>query len=142
MKQKKRSSSLVERYNNFISQIDIDELRLVSAQVNVLDYSYFPSSADVRWRTKASYENEEEQSCVSHRYNATIRDELNNEVKAKISVTFYIVYSTKIPMTDDLFEIFKERNLPVNTWPYFREFVHNITARLGWPPYIAPTYVA
>lgn len=130
-----------KEYNNFIRQIEIDDIRIVSAQVNILDSSYFPSSAEVKWRMKASYENAEEQFNVSHRYNVTIRDKETNEDKAKISVTFYVVYSSKIPINDDLFSIFKERNLPLNTWPYFREFVHNITLRIGWPPFIAPTYV-
>ena len=130
-----------KEYNDFVKQIEIDDIRIVSAQVNILDPFYFPSSAEVKWRMKASYENAEEQFNVSHRYNLTIRDKETNEDKAKISVTFYVVYSSKIPISDDLFEIFKERNLPLNTWPYFREFVHNITLRIGWPPFIAPTYV-
>jgi len=139
IKQKKMLSH--KEYNNFVRHIEIDDIRIVSAQVNILDYSYFPSSAEVKWRMKASYENSEGQFNVSHRYNVTIRDKETNEDKAKISVTFYVVYSSKTPITNGFFEIFKARNLPLNTWPYFREFVHNITSRVGWPLFIAPTYV-
>lgn len=131
-----------EEYNNFIKQIEIDDLHIASAKVDVLDSSYFPSSADAKWRMNASYENAEGQFNVSHRYNVTISDKETKEAKAKISVTFYVVYSSKIPISADFFEIFKARNLPLNTWPYFREFIHNITMRIGWPPFIAPTYVA
>lgn len=138
---KQKKVSRFREYNNFVKQIEIDDLRIVSAQVNILDYSYFPSSTEVKWRMRASYEETEEQFSVSHRYNVTILDKETNEAKAKISVTFYVVYSSKIPISDDFFKIFKVRNLPLNTWPYFREFVHNITMRMGWPPLIAPTYV-
>ncbi|MBA7478096.1 hypothetical protein ES707_13512 [subsurface metagenome] len=138
-KQKKVSS--FREYNNFVKQIEIDDLRIVSAQVNILDYSYFPSSTEVKWRMRASYEKTEEQFSVSHRYNVTILNKETNEAKAKISVTFFVVYSSEIPISDDFFRIFKTRNLPLNTWPYFREFVHNVTMRMGWPPFIAPTYV-
>ncbi len=130
-----------KEYNNFVKQIEVDDIRIVSAQVNILDYSYFPSSAEVKWRTKASYEKVEEQFNVFHRYNVTIWDKEMKEAKAKISVTFLVSYSSKIPISDDLFTIFKVRNLPLNTWPYLREFVHNTTMRMGWPPFIAPTYV-
>lgn len=130
-----------EEYNNFVKQIEVEDIRIVSAQVNILDYSYFPSSAEVKWRTKASYENMEEQFNVFHRYNMTIWDKETKEDKAKISVTFLVSYSSKIPISDDLFTIFKVRNLPLNTWPYLREFVHNTTMRIGWPPFVAPTYV-
>ncbi|MFC1937584.1 hypothetical protein ACFLWY_03385 [Chloroflexota bacterium] len=89
----------------------------------------------------ASYEQEKEQFNVSHRYNVTILERETKEVKANISVTFRVVYSSKIPINDDLFQVFKVRNLPLNTWPYFREFVHNAIMRMGWPSFIAPTYI-
>lgn len=141
MDTKQKKVSGFGEYNKFVKQIEIDDLRIVSAQVNILDYSYFPSSTEVKWSMRASYEKAGEQFNVSHRYNVTILDKETNEAKAKISVAFFVVYSSKIPISDAFFKIFKTRNLPLNTWPYFREFVHNITMRTGWPPFIAPTYV-
>ncbi len=138
---KQKRGSSFKAYNDFVAQIGIVELRIISAQFNVLDCSYFPSSAEVRWRKMASYEKAEDKFNVSHRYNVTILDKETKEAKAKISVTFHVGYSSKIPISDELFEIFKVRNLPLNTWPYFREFVHNAIMRMGWPPFIAPTHV-
>lgn len=131
----------IKEYKAFVTQIEITDIRLVSAKIDLLDYSYFPSPAQVKWRATASYEKKEEEFNVSHRYNLRILDEETSETKARISVTFCVTYSSKIPISDDLFEEFKMRNLPLNTWPYFREFVHSITMRMGWPPFIAPTYV-
>jgi len=141
MNKKQKKVPSVKGYNDFVTQIEIIDLHIVSAQINMLDYSYFPSSAEVKWRMRASYEKAEEQFNVSHRYNVTILDKETKEAKAKISVTFRVVYSSGIPISDDLFEIFKGHNLPLNTWPYFREFVHNAILRMGWPSFIAPTYV-
>lgn len=138
---KQKKVSIFKEYNNFVKQIEIDDIRIVSAQVHILDYSYSPTSAEVKWRTQVSYKSAKGQFNVSHRYNVTILDKETRKAKAKISVTFYVSYSSKIPVNDDLFEIFKVHNLPLNTWPYLREFVHNITMRIGWPPFIAPTYV-
>lgn len=138
-KQKKVPSS--KDYNNFITQIEITDIRILSAQVNVLDYTYFPSPAEVKWRMRASYEKAEGQFNVCHRYSVTIVDKETNEAKAKISVAFRVVYSSKMPISDDIFGTFKTRNLPLNTWPYFREFVHNTAMRMGWSSLIAPTYV-
>ena len=138
-KQKQVPSS--KSYNEFVTQIKITKLHIVSTEFKMLDYSYFPSSAEVKWRTRASYEQAEEQFNVSHRYNVTILDKETKQAKAKISVIFYVVYSSKIPINDGLFEVFKVRNLSLNTWPYFREFVHNAIMRMGWPPFIAPTYM-
>ena len=141
MNNKQKKVPSVKDYNDFVTQIEITGLHIVSAQINMLDCSYFPSSAEVKWRKTASYEKGEGQFNVFHRYNVTIWDKETKGAKAKISVTFRVVYSSKIPISDDLFEIFKGRNLPLNTWPYFREFVHNAILRMGWPSFIAPTYV-
>lgn len=141
MNKKQKKVPSVKDYNDFVTQIEIIDLRIVSAQINMLDYSYFPSSPEVNWRMSASYEKAEEQFNVDHRYNVTISEKDTKGAKAKISVTFRVVYSSKIPISDGLFEIFKARNLPLNTWPYFREFIHNTTMRMGWSPLIAPTYM-
>lgn len=141
MNKKQKNAPSFKDYNNFVTQIEIANIRLVSAQVKILDYSYFPASTKVNWRMRATYEKAEEQFNICHRYNVTIADKETNEAKAKISVAFQVVYSSKIPINDDLFTIFKVRNLPLNTWPYLREFVHNTTMRMGWPPFIAPSYI-
>lgn len=51
-----------------------------------------------------------------------------------------LLFRSAIPMTDDHFELFKARNLPVYTWPYFREFLHSAVARTGWPVYTLPPF--
>ncbi len=129
-------------YNNFVSQIEINEIRIVSARLDNLDCSYLPYSLAVSWRTKAWYEKKEEKFDAFHRYNVTISDKETKEVKAKLSVTFCVTYSSKLPINDEIFDIFAKRNLILNTWPYFREFTHNIIGRMGWPPLIAPTYIS
>jgi len=56
------------------------------------------------------------------------------EVHAEIIVE----YSSKKRITNAIFDIFKKVNLPVNTWPYFREYVHNCTARFNLIPLVLP----
>jgi len=131
-----------KEYNRFIDQVDITDIRVVSAKTDVFDYSYYPSAADVKWETVASYEKEAEGFNVKHQYNLIIVDKETKKRKAKISVTFHVVYSSKLHISDEIFKIFEKRNLPLNTWSYFREFVHNMTMRVGWPPFVAPKYVA
>jgi hypothetical protein len=138
-KDQKKTPSLKD-YNNFVNQVEIADLRIISAQFKLVDYSYIPSSAKVNLRMSASYEKAEGQFSADHRYNVTISEKGSKGAKAKISVTFRVVYFSKIAISDDLFEIFEARNLPLNTWPYFREFIHNTTLRMGWAPLIAPSY--
>jgi len=129
-----------QAYNNFIKELDIEDIRLTSATIKNLDCYYSPSSAEVRWTMAANYENRDGKIEVFNRYNVRILEK-GEELKAKISVIFCVTYSSKAPMTDELFKEFKDRNLPLNTWPYFREFLHNAVLRMGWAPFIAPTLV-
>jgi hypothetical protein len=59
-----------------------------------------------------------------------------------IRAEFEVRYSTAQRMTDEIFNEFGRRNLPLNTWPYFREFVHAALARTGWPVFVLPVYKA
>jgi len=59
---------------------------------------------------------------------------------AKIECIFIVEYASEKPMTDAIFEIFKDVNLPLNTWPYFREFVEQATCRMGLPSLTLPVF--
>lgn len=129
-----------EAYNNFIRQIKIDAIKVLKARIENLDCSYFPEKSGVNWIMDASYENKEGVIEVRNRYRTRIVDK-NEELKARVSVTFCVEYLSKTPMNDELFETFQSQNLMLNTWPYFREFIHNAVQRMGWPPFIAPLYI-
>ena len=51
-----------------------------------------------------------------------------------------VEFESDMPMTDEIFEVFQERNLPVNTWPYLRAFVSDSVSRMGWPPVTMPAF--
>jgi hypothetical protein len=57
---------------------------------------------------------------------------------ATISVTFEAIYSTEIPITDAIFETFKDYNLRLNLWSYVREFIQSTTLRMGFPGLVLP----
>jgi hypothetical protein len=63
-----------------------------------------------------------------------------SEPAVSIRAEFEVKYSASERMTDPLFAVFSRRNLPLNTWPYFREFVHAALARTGWPVFVLPVY--
>ena len=139
---KKKDDILQKRkiYNDFIGQIEIIDVRLMSAKIENLGSMDYPSSAGIRVRRKAGYENREGGFDCSQRYNMTVTDTEKKKAAAKLSVVFSVAYTSGIPMSDELFNIFEEINLPLNTWPYFREFAHNSFGRMNWLGLIAPTY--
>jgi preprotein translocase subunit SecB len=58
------------------------------------------------------------------------------EAGLKIQITYLLEYKSKIDMTADLFEEFKESYLMLNIYPYFRFLIQEITSRMGLPPLV------
>ncbi len=56
----------------------------------------------------------------------------------QIEVTFVVTLHSKYEFTEGFFEIYKEISLPLNTWPFFREFVNQMTSRMNVPPLTLP----
>jgi len=137
---KKRQTIKPSKYRDFVNQIEIVDLRLVSARIENTGYTECPPKPEVGVKAKARYENGEEKFTVFHRYHVRVEDIETQREAAKLSVEFAVTYSSRVPLTDEIFGIFQELNVPVNTWPYFREFVHDNFGRMNWPPLIAPTF--
>lgn len=55
------------------------------------------------------------------------------KVLGRTVVVFRVYYTTPQPMTEEIFEIFGNRSLKVQTWPYLREIFQNLSWRSNWP---------
>lgn len=131
-----------EVYNAFIEGVDLVSLRLVRAEIEAAST---PTHKQIVPRTRvygASFANEEGVVSVVHQLGFTGTYQGENEPAVLIRADFEVRYSTAERMTDEIFAEFRRRNLPLNTWPYFREFVHAALARTGWPVMVLPVYKA
>jgi len=61
-------------------------------------------------------------------------------VHARLSATFGLHFTSGMPMTDSLFDVFTDINLPINTWPFLREFVSTTLGRMGWQSFTLPAF--
>jgi hypothetical protein len=60
------------------------------------------------------------------------------KVFGRSTVVFRLYFTSPEPMTDELFELFGNRSLKVQTWPYLREVFQNLSWRSNWPPTSLP----
>ena len=56
----------------------------------------------------------------------------------KMECEYHLILDSKKDFTDDFFNIYKQISLPMNTWPFFREFVYNMSSRMYVPPIVLP----
>ncbi len=63
----------------------------------------------------------------------------DGDIVTSIAGIWELEYSSKAaPMDDRLFAVFQELNLPLNAWPYVREYLQNMLIRAGWPAFVIP----
>jgi hypothetical protein len=127
-------------YNEFIAGLDLEGIRLVHAHI---DATGLPERRSLRPQLRideASYANSEDQVKVLHHLDFSGFYEGSEGPAVNVHARFEVTYSAKERMSDEIFDEFKARNLPINTWPYFREFVHTALARVGWPVLVLPVY--
>jgi len=126
-------------YGEFIRQIELIDIWLVEARVVNNRGTRAPRRASLAIaRTEATWSGTDDGFDIRFPY--AVRFTEGDEVHAEIEITFGLHFTSAEPMTDEVFVIFKDVNLPVNVWPFLREFVSTTLGRMGWQPYTLPAY--
>lgn len=128
-----------EQYAEFVGQIDLVDLWLVDARIINSRGSRAPRQAALAIATPESdWSNTEGGFDVRFPYSARFLE--GDEVHAEIDVTFGLRFTSRQPMTSGIYSVFERINLPVNTWPFFREFVSTTVGRMGWQAFTLPAH--
>ena len=62
----------------------------------------------------------------------------SNETILLIKVEYEVLMKIKENLPTEFWNIYKSVTLPIQIWPYFREFVQNTTSRMNIPPLTLP----
>jgi hypothetical protein len=126
-----------EEYAAFVGQIDLLDVWLVEAHVENRHGSRSPHHAGVAITSEdPAYDNAEDGFSVRFPYEVRFDEGAVNH--ARIRLELGLRFSSRQSMTDHIFSVFKDVNLPVNTWPFLREFVSTTLGRMGWQPFTLP----
>jgi len=128
-----------EDYGTFVKGIELTRIRMVRSHVEA-PYPISDASSvaiefdrDTEFRLHETIDSFEALS----RFEFTFEEEEIDDPVGVISVTYSFLYESDM-VDEDLnldpyFEIFAEVSLPVNVWPFVREYVHDATSRIDWP---------
>jgi hypothetical protein len=73
---------------------------------------------------------------ILHSFRIRLAD--GDQQLADVDVTFGLDFDSEQPMTTEILGVFREVNLPVNTWPYVREYLSATLGRMTWVPFTLP----
>ena len=125
-------------YNAFIGQIELSSIWLSSSSIENSGGARSPGHTRINIGASARWESVKDGFVAFHGYDVKI--EATDAKVANISVTFGLEFSSEQSMSEELFAVFQDVNLPVNTWPYLRAFLADTLGRMGWPPLTLPAF--
>ena len=128
-----------EEYGEFLQDIELKRIYLADAKAK---RKRSPSlEAVLRFNqdmVKSKFSNIEGGFAATFSFQVQLLEDDNEKPFADLTVTYVAEYSSEQKMTKGIFEIFRQYNLPLNLYPYVREYVHTTTNRMGLPSLILP----
>ena len=125
-------------YNAFIGHIELSSIWLSSSSIENPGGPGSPGEASIDIGASARWESVDDGFVAFHAYDVTIK--VTDSKVVSISVTFGLEFKSEQAMSEELFTVFQDVNLPVNTWPYLRAFLADVLGRMGWPPLTLPAF--
>jgi preprotein translocase subunit SecB len=134
-----------KRYSELIDGLDLLDIYLNSASFRrhaFPDPESYPEVKASFSAGKATYSSCDDELCVYQDISFLVEEMAEDRKKTRKVFTlkgvFTLVYSNKVKMDEEIFELFKKRNIPVNMHPYARELIQNFMTRAGLPPFTLP----
>jgi len=127
-----------ELYRKILHGLDLKNLFLTSCS-SAIDRINIGTEIKIRIDDNASFRKTENNEIeISQKYSLEARGQNSKRKFLAIKCEFCLVFSSKEEFSEEFFETFKKANLPINSWPFFREFVYNMTSRMYVPPLTIP----
>lgn len=132
-----------KEYKKILDKIDLISIRLKNSTSSVKRKAIKTHPKDFTYKIKSkanlSYESDDELR-LEHEYQLRGRIKGDRKIVLKIDASFILTFKTAVEISEDFFEIYSATSLPLNTWPYFRELVSNITSRMDLESITLPFY--
>lgn len=125
-------------YRKILEGLDLQNLYLKNFEGRI-NLNVLPKNASVNISSKADFSARAENRVeILHKWNIIAKDKSNDLEFLNISVTYGLILGSKEEFTKDFFDIYEKTSLPINVWPFVREFVNSMTARMNVPPLTLP----
>lgn len=132
--------ALHDRYGLFIQGLELEHIWLAEANIENHVGPAAPDDMHVEINVRANYRQEDRgdrhQLTVFQDFRLTYHHDAAE--LGILQVGFGLSYTLAVPIDAELWELFREQNLPVNAWPFLREYVSTTLGRMGWTPHLLP----
>lgn len=128
----------VEKYKVILKGLTLENLSLTKCSCSINREESSPDTS-ISITDKSSFKLIESGKIeISQAYHLIAKNQSSKKKLLEIQYEICAAYNSKEEFTEEFFTIFKKINLPINTWPFFREFVSSMTSRMYIPPITLP----
>ncbi len=125
-----------EEYRRLLEGIELENIILKASKTEI-NHELLSENMTVSSKENASYTITKDGFDVENKHIVIVKNKDKKNV-IRIEGNFLILFHSKEAITDAFFDVYKEISLPLNVWPFFREFVNSMTARMNIPPLTLP----
>lgn len=131
-----------EEYQGFLQGLELRHVRLISLEVESFEDEPRPLESVVSVEGDTEFVKVPTGFEARTRYCVFFTERTSGEKLGAIEAVYGFRYDSETQLNDKgaatYFEIFKDVNMPVNSWPFMRELTYNIMSRMGWTPFVLP----
>ena len=138
-----------EQYRKLVASVESVEVYLLNSIARRAPKIAWPLEVETSTKLEEQVEREGRQVVASivaqvvgrpSRKKAIANGEVQAEPQFYVEMTWQVVYtlSTAEPFPEDVIKDFLHRNGVLNVWPYVREYVSSVTARMNLPALYLP----
>lgn len=125
-------------YQEILSGLQLNNIRLIKVSAE-LNEDFLEQAVTVNIKDKADFSVTEEVNVdVRNEYRIILKSEKQEKEALKIRLTYQLSFVSEKEFSEAFFEIYKKLSLPLNVWPFIREYVNSLTARMNIPPLTLP----
>ena len=124
-----------KQYQEILEGISLKGLSLVKSNC-VLNEKNKTEKMDIEIDEKSAYVSKGNDVFVTQKYCLTVGDK--RRYFLKVECKYQLIFETKKEFSKEFFKIYKQLSLPTNIWPFFREYVFDMSSKMYIPPLILP----
>ena len=132
------NQELVAAYNSLVTTVTPVAVRLISVHMGATAFSAGTTEAALsglpaRW--------EQRDGGFTAIQPFKVEGTSGEGARFSLELELAVDYDSPLAMTNELFVVFGQNNLPLNAHPFLRETIASLTMRSGWPPLIVPAFI-
>jgi len=138
-KPERKSKVERDKYSEFLSALELYSIALVRSTFRVNRKEYLTvDDTDVSFKLSSkSQDVKEAHFDVCSTLNLRVISEQSRTLQLWVSATFELHFHGA-PLDPEFIRRFCDSEIRLIVWPYFREYVGNISARMHVPPFVLP----